>query len=115
MVGHARTVLAEGLGSRSCRTRLVVATEVSLDRAPPSPLVATLERMAHRIFTISVASVYPHYVTKVERKGRTKDELDEVIRWLTGFDGAALERHLADGHDVRGLLRRRPASTRSVV
>ncbi|UUW89977.1 MULTISPECIES: DUF2200 domain-containing protein [Pimelobacter] len=50
----------------------------------------------HRIFTTSVASVYPHYVTKVERKGRTQAELDEVITWLTGFDEAALRRHLAD-------------------
>ena len=51
--------------------------------------------MAHRIFTTSVASVYPHYVTKVERKGRTKAELDEVIEWLTGFDDKALGDHLA--------------------
>jgi hypothetical protein len=50
-----------------------------------------------RIFTTSVSSVYPHYVTKVERKGRTKAELDAVIRWLTGFDEPALEQHLADG------------------
>ena len=50
----------------------------------------------HRIFTTSVASVYPLYVTKAERKGRTKAELDEVIRWLTGFDQVALERHLAE-------------------
>ena len=49
----------------------------------------------HRIFTTSVASVYPHYVTKVEKKGRSKAELDEVIEWLTGFDEATLERHLA--------------------
>jgi len=50
-----------------------------------------------RIFTISVASVYPHYVTKVEKKGRTKDELNQVIEWLTGFDEAALNAHLAAG------------------
>ena len=50
-----------------------------------------------RIFTTSVASVYPHYVTKVERKGRTKAELDEVIEWLTGFDETALQAHLAAG------------------
>jgi hypothetical protein len=50
-----------------------------------------------RIFTTSFASVYPHYVTKVERKGRTKDELDRVIEWLTGFDDAALDGHLAAG------------------
>jgi len=52
--------------------------------------------VAHRIFTTSFASVYPHYVAKVEKKGRTKDELDEAIRWLTGFDEATLARHLAD-------------------
>lgn len=50
-----------------------------------------------RIFKMSVASVYRHYVTKVERKGRTVEELDEVIRWLTGFDQAALEHHLEAG------------------
>ena len=48
----------------------------------------------HRIFTTSVASVYPHYLAKVERKGRTQAELDEVIEWLTGFDDAALRAHL---------------------
>lgn len=48
-----------------------------------------------RIYTISFASVYPHYVTKVEKKGRSKAELDQVIGWLTGFDEAALNRHLA--------------------
>ena len=49
----------------------------------------------HRIFTTSLASVYPLYVAKVERKGRTKAELDEVIRWLTGLDQSELEAHLA--------------------
>jgi hypothetical protein len=50
-----------------------------------------------RIFTTSVASVYPHYVAKVERKGRTREELDQVIEWLTGFDEAELARHLDAG------------------
>ena len=48
----------------------------------------------HRIYTTSFASVYPHYVTKVEKKGRTKAELDEVIEWLTGYDESALDGHL---------------------
>ena len=51
----------------------------------------------HRIFTTSFADVYPLYVAKVERKGRTKAELDQVITWLTGFDDAALTRHIEDG------------------
>jgi hypothetical protein len=49
-----------------------------------------------RIFTTSVSSVYPHYIAKVERKGRTKAELDQVIEWLTGYDDAELQQHLAD-------------------
>jgi len=50
-----------------------------------------------RIFTTSFASVYPHYVTKVEKKGRTKAELHQVIEWLTGFDESALSGHLSAG------------------
>lgn len=50
-----------------------------------------------RIFSTSFASVYPLYVAKVEKKGRTKAELDEVIAWLTGFDEAALQAHLDAG------------------
>jgi hypothetical protein len=50
-----------------------------------------------RIFATSFASVYPHYVTKVEKKGRSKAELDEVIQWLTGFDDAELRNHLDKG------------------
>lgn len=49
----------------------------------------------NRVFQMSVASVYPHYVTKVEKKGRTRAELDQVICWLTGYDEAALAGHLA--------------------
>jgi hypothetical protein len=50
-----------------------------------------------RIFTTSFASVYPHYVAKVEKKGRSQAELDEVIGWLTGFDDAELRNHLDKG------------------
>jgi len=46
-----------------------------------------------RVFEMTFASVYPLYLAKVERKGRTKDELDAVIRWLTGFDDATIARH----------------------
>jgi hypothetical protein len=49
----------------------------------------------HRILTTPFASVYPHYVAKAERKGRSRAEVDEVIRWLTGYDDAELGRHLA--------------------
>ena len=50
-----------------------------------------------RIRTMTFASVYPHYVTKVESKGRTKKELHEVIRWLTGFTEARVKKFVDDG------------------
>ena len=51
----------------------------------------------HRIYATSVASVYPHYVTKAEKKGRTRAEVDEIICWLTGHSQETLEAALADG------------------
>ena len=50
-----------------------------------------------RIQAMTLASVYPLYLAKVEKKGRTQDELDAVIRWLSGYDDAELGRHLAAG------------------
>jgi hypothetical protein len=62
----------------------------SLDRARTPAYAPDM----HRIYTTPFSSVYPLYVTKVERKGRTRAELDEAITWLTGFDAAELQRHL---------------------
>ncbi|WP_214874901.1 DUF2200 domain-containing protein [Exiguobacterium sp. CH10] len=55
--------------------------------------------MAHRIYTTSFASVYPLYVAKAERKGRTKEEVDTIIEWLTGYDETELERQIEDQVD----------------
>ncbi len=63
----------------------------------------------HRIYGTSVASVYPHYVAKLERKGRTKAELDEVIEWLTGYDQKGLQRQLKDETDFRTFFATAPA------
>lgn len=49
----------------------------------------------HRIYSVSVASVYPHYVAKAEKKGRTKAEVDEIICWLTGHSQETLDDQLA--------------------
>ena len=65
-----------------------------MTRCPPR--AATL-RDVSRIFTTAFGAVYPLYVTKVEKKGRTSDEVDQVIEWLTGYDEPALRRHLAEG------------------
>jgi len=50
----------------------------------------------NRIAKMTFASVYPHYVTKVEKKGRTKEELNQVIKWLTGFDSGKLQKMIDD-------------------
>lgn len=62
----------------------------------------------HRIFTTSVASVYPYYVQKAERKQRTKKEVDEIIRWLTGYDGAQLKDELRKKTDFETFFKRAP-------
>lgn len=49
-----------------------------------------------RIAQMTFSSVYPHYLAKVEKKGRSKEELHEVIEWLTGFDERALQQHIED-------------------
>ena len=56
-----------------------------------------MNNASHRIYATSIASVYPLYVAKAERKGRTKAEVDEIIRWLTGHSQASLDRELRNG------------------
>jgi hypothetical protein len=62
----------------------------------------------HRIYTTSFASVYPHYVAKAERKGRTKAEVDEIILWLTGFSREQLDSHLAERSDFETFFAQAP-------
>jgi hypothetical protein len=63
----------------------------------------------HRIYTTSFASVYPHYVKKAESKGRTKQELDEVICWLTGYSPKALAEQIERKTDFETFFNRAPA------
>lgn len=62
----------------------------------------------HHIYTMSVAKVYPHYVTKAEKKGRTKTEVDEIIRWLTGYSQEELEAQLEKQTDFETFFREAP-------
>ena len=62
----------------------------------------------HRIYTMNFGAVYPHYVTKAEKKGRTKEDVDRIIEWLTGYDTAALERVLDDGTDFETFFAEAP-------
>ena len=62
----------------------------------------------HRIFTISFASVYPLYVTKAQKKGRTKAEVDEVVRWLTGYTQKKLEAQIEKKKDFETFFAEAP-------
>lgn len=63
---------------------------------------------SHRIFQTKFAAVYPLYVQKAERKGRTKDEVDTVVCWLTGYDRAGLAAQLERGNDVETFFAEAP-------
>ncbi|MFB4168225.1 DUF2200 domain-containing protein [Virgibacillus sp. JSM 102003] len=71
----------------------------------------------HKIYTMSVASVYPHYITKAEKKGRTKAEVDEIIRWLTGYSQEALEAQLEKQSDFETFFAEAPQlnSSRTLI
>jgi hypothetical protein len=62
---------------------------------------------AHRIYKISVASVYPHYVAKAEKKGRRRGEVDEIICWLTGYSTQELQAQLHRGNPARAATKAR--------
>ncbi len=62
----------------------------------------------HRIYTMSVSSVYPHYVAKAEKKGRSQSEVDQIIRWLTGYTQKKLEAHLKKGTDFETFFEQAP-------
>ena len=61
-----------------------------------------------RVYALIFASVYPHYVRKAETKGRTREELDEVIRWLTGYSQKGLEKVIEDRVDLRTFWQQAP-------
>jgi hypothetical protein len=63
----------------------------------------------HRIFTTSFASVYPHYVRKAETKGRSREEVDQVIRWLTGYSAEALAAQIERKTDFETFFAEAPA------
>ena len=64
--------------------------------------------MSHPIFKMSFASIYPHYVAKVEKKERSKAQLDEIIEWLTGYDAKGLEEVLSDERDLETFFAQAP-------
>jgi len=71
----------------------------------------------HRIYTMSFASVYPHYLAKAEKKGRTKTEVDQIIRWLTGYSQKELEAQLKKRTDIETFIAEAPQlnSSRALI
>ncbi|NNU53869.1 DUF2200 domain-containing protein [Rhizobium indigoferae] len=67
----------------------------------------------HRIYSVNVASVYPHYVAKAEKKGRTKAEVDEIIRWLTGHSQQSLDDQLAEKTNFEDFFAQAPRTNPS--
>ena len=63
----------------------------------------------HRVYKMSFASVYPHYIAKAERKGRTKAEVDEIICWLTGYDSAGLNRQIDEKINFEDFFENAPS------
>ena len=63
----------------------------------------------HRIYTMAFAAVYPAYIAKAEKKGRTKEEVDEIILWLTGYDHTGLQKLLDDSTDFETFFAEAPA------
>jgi len=62
----------------------------------------------HRIYTMSFASVYPHYIAKAERKGRSKSEVDEIIRWLTGYSHKKMEAQITKKTNLEDFFAHAP-------
>ena len=62
----------------------------------------------HRIFKMSFAGVYPHYIAKAEKKGRTKEEVDVIIHWLTGYDQPSLQKQIETGVDFETFFAQAP-------
>ena len=67
-----------------------------------------MSQQRHRIYTTSFASVYPHYVAKAEKRGRTRGEVDEIIRWLTGYSQEELEAQLEAHTDIETFVAEAP-------
>jgi hypothetical protein len=70
-------------------------------------------RVKHRIFTTAFSKVYPLYVQKAERKNRTKNEVDRIVRWLTGYTQAGLEKQIRQESDFETFFAQAPAIHRN--
>jgi hypothetical protein len=73
------------------------------------PHAGEIEMPEHRIYAMAFSRFYPCYVQKAERKGRTQEEVDQIIGWLTGYDPAGLQQQVEQGTDLRTFFANAPA------
>jgi hypothetical protein len=91
--------------AKKTAAKKTAAKKPSATKSPPSPAVAPKKP---RVFAISFASVYPLYLQKAEKKGRTKLEVDEVIAWLTGYRGETLQHAIDTRVDLEAFFAQAP-------
>jgi hypothetical protein len=96
------------LKTRSPTKKSLTRTASKEAAAPKAPVASGITTKKPRIFAMSFASVYPLYVQKAEKKGRTKEEVDEVIAWLTGYRGEQLQRVIDDKIDLQTFFAQAP-------
>ena len=84
------------------------ATKAPVKPKAPAKARPKADKPKHRIYSVAVGGVYPYYVAKVEKKGRSKEELDQIIRWLTGYTQRTLEARLADKTDFETFFAAAP-------
>ncbi|HAD06396.1 MAG TPA: DUF2200 domain-containing protein [Anaerolineaceae bacterium] len=71
--------------------------------------MATSSKPKHRLFSLKFADLYPLYIQKAERKNRTREEVDQIICWLTGYDSAGLQEQINNGNDLETFFAQAPA------
>jgi len=103
----AKKATAKKATAKKATAKKATAKKATSTKTPPH----AVEAKKPRIFTISFASVYPLYVQKAENKGRTKEEVDAVIAWLTGYEGKVLQRAIDTKVDLETFFAQAPRMT----
>jgi len=91
---YAKLLQSRGLLAKLCRRGSDLEYKLAADYKKINLIKMGTDKNNARVFAMSFASVYPLYIQKAERKGRTKEEVDEIIFWLTGYNQKTLKQHI---------------------
>ncbi len=110
IIESPRDLVAWARRAAESRSQPTAMTETKTKtKTEPKPAANGMNKNNERVFKMAFASVYPHYVQKAEKKGRTKKELDEVISWLTGYSSKDLTKRINERTDFRTFFSEAPA------